>query len=378
MQIFSTLLTLLLTATLASAATFQVATNGSDSTSCGSGPRQSIAAGLTCLNPGDTLLVQPGVYAESWGQGGRCGDDTLLCQWPSGTPGNPITVKSATPRGAIIRPANLGGQGFIVRPTAHDLVIDGFVLDGSNQGAGTIFVEIGKGSHDITIQNMEVMQGKEWSQGMGMDYDTWNLRFTGNSIHDMGTNATAEQHFNSYGFYWHTRDSVFEDNEVYNCSGYGMHFYTTSPGTDNNVFRNNRFWNNGMGGMLISGGRNTQVVGNSLCNNGHGAGGDAGIRVGGFGGQSMDGTRVENNTIVQNVGTCLLLAYGATNITVQGNTCAGNTSDSVELSQGATTAQVDANRFGVSLASLGPAICAARAPKPPRPAPTNLRLVRGR
>ena len=86
----------------------------------GDGPLKTIAAALKQAKPGDTVLVSPGVYKES----------VWLPQWPSGEPGNPITLRGE--KGAILdgdgvaKTADVHG-GIIVRD-AHDLIIEGFLV----------------------------------------------------------------------------------------------------------------------------------------------------------------------------------------------------------------------------------------------------------
>jgi hypothetical protein len=81
---------------------------------------KTIAAALKEAKPGDTVLVGPGVYKES----------VWLPQWPSGEPGNPITLRGE--KGAILdgdgvaKTADVHG-GIIIRD-AHDLIIEGFLV----------------------------------------------------------------------------------------------------------------------------------------------------------------------------------------------------------------------------------------------------------
>src|SRR5215472_11786325 len=81
------------------AATYYVATTGSDINSCAvaqspATPLQTIAAGIACLSGGDTLLVANGTYSEG----------INLNTLPNGSAGNNTTVKSTTFRGAVLQP----------------------------------------------------------------------------------------------------------------------------------------------------------------------------------------------------------------------------------------------------------------------------------
>jgi parallel beta-helix repeat protein len=358
MKTFLLVMFLTLLPVLAYGTTYYVATTGSDSNSCAQAqsqatPKLTINAGLGCLVAGDTLIVKSGVYPEAFGV--NTGGDTLLGNWPSGVPGSPITVKSEIKGGAIIRPNNLGSWWYMLRTkNAHDLIIDGFVFDGINQSYAGEHVYLDSGSHDITIQNCELKNaldlarfGQDVSFGMSMEQSsTYNLRFTNNKIHDIGIGAVPGQPFYSYGFYWHGRDSIFENNEVYNCSGFAIHFYTVYPGMNNNIFRNNSLHDNGLSGLLLSGGQNTQAYNNLIYNNGW-RGGAGGINVGQFGGQSAANNNIYNNTIFQNAEPCIVMASTSSGSVVRNNICYNNASDTVEV-QGGATVTVDHNLLGMN------------------------------
>jgi hypothetical protein len=81
-------------------------------------PHPTIAAGLRAAAPGDTVLVGPGVHREA------------VTQWPSGRPGNPITLRAE--KGAILDGDGVAKSGDVhgglVVEGAHDLVIEGFLI----------------------------------------------------------------------------------------------------------------------------------------------------------------------------------------------------------------------------------------------------------
>src|SRR5215475_8185649 len=84
------LIAFLLAASSIEAATYWVATSGSDSNSCSSAqnnttPKRTIAAGISCMSAGDTLTVRSGTYSEGY-------------IFPNGT--NGLTIKSETKYGA--------------------------------------------------------------------------------------------------------------------------------------------------------------------------------------------------------------------------------------------------------------------------------------
>ena len=81
---------------------------------------KSIAAALKEAKPGDTVLVAPGIYKES----------VWLPQWPSGEPGNPVTLRGE--KGAILDgdgvPKTADVHGGIIVRDAHDLIIEGLLI----------------------------------------------------------------------------------------------------------------------------------------------------------------------------------------------------------------------------------------------------------
>jgi hypothetical protein len=124
---------LLLTAT-AEAATYYVATTGSDGNTCAiaataaidsTRAKRTVNAGVNCLAGGDTLIIRPGTYPERIG-------NTI----PSGTSwSNPTTVRGEPSRQAILMPGPYPGNLRSVINLingVHHIVIDGLVLDAEN------------------------------------------------------------------------------------------------------------------------------------------------------------------------------------------------------------------------------------------------------
>src|SRR4029079_7721200 len=76
----------LIGAVMAQAATYYVATTGSDTVSCATAqtintPKRTIASGVACLNAGDTLYIRAGTWTTA-----------IDLSTKTGTPGNYITV----------------------------------------------------------------------------------------------------------------------------------------------------------------------------------------------------------------------------------------------------------------------------------------------
>jgi len=282
-----------------------------------------------CLSAGDTLVVKSGVY------------DEIVNSFPSGSPGNPVTVKSEVQYGAVLQPSDFGSTVAIVDfVSVHDIVFDGFVVDGGNQTAAITVVKVEIGAHDITIKNCEVKNAIDThqassGQGIWTDYDAYNLLISHNKIHDIGA-VDGVNRGGSYGMYYHAFNSIVEYNEIYHNSGYGIHMYQCCPsanGGNGNTFRNNLIYDNGRSGMLFaSGGYSNIAYNNIIYSNGITAGdGDTGIIVGGYGTPSTN-NKVYNNTIYNNAGPGIVLGSpysGPSNTIVQNNILYQNATDSV-------------------------------------------------
>src|SRR4029453_4980801 len=130
-------------------------TTGSDSNSCTSAqslstPKLTINGGVGCLSAGDTLMVKPGTYAEVI-------DPYIHGNFRSGTPGHPITLKSETPRAAIIQPGpaaqggGIGGSTEVIGLQNQSYwTFDGFVTDGTGMSGVNHFRNNGS---NMTIIN---------------------------------------------------------------------------------------------------------------------------------------------------------------------------------------------------------------------------------
>jgi hypothetical protein len=114
------------------AATYYVATTGNDTTGDGSSgnpwrnPQKCVSSG-TPLVAGDTCTVADGTYTDTDGNGVVI---YISSSSPQGSAGNPITIKSTNPLGAVISiPSTAGGNsGFYVARSYY--VIEGFNITG--------------------------------------------------------------------------------------------------------------------------------------------------------------------------------------------------------------------------------------------------------
>src|SRR5262245_2894136 len=255
---------------LAHGATYYVAKTGSDSRSCAnaqlqSTPKLTINSGTGCLSPGDTLIVKAGNYAEQ-----------LNNVIPSGTAGNPTTVKANPGDTVIIQPDSHGAEFAAVNISNRQyIVFDGFIVDMTNMW--NVGISMNTSSNCITIQNCEVRNMKydpSSSGGAGIDTVDQNssnniIRF--NKVHHIGTlTPNTGQGPGAHGIYIHSSNNVIEYNEVYNNVSHGIHLFNTYPGesVNNNIVRNNVIHNNESRGLLLSSGDNNTAYNNIIYGNG--------------------------------------------------------------------------------------------------------------
>lgn len=350
MPVLLLLLTLLLTLP-AHGATRYVATTGNDANSCAAmtnsnTPRRTINAGIQCLQGGDTLMVRSGTYSE-YVQGEAI---------PSGTSSVPTVVRAETRRTAIIQPSGVQdlvtfGQG---GTNQHYIIFQGFVLDainnGNNTNAGINLTGQFGTDHltmdDIEIKNIRMLDDTNASHnGLFWGWPMANTTFKNGSIHDIGLGSENNGSFWAYGIYGLT--GIFEKNEMYNVTGYGIHQYSSGGTYDNTVIRNNFFHD--VGTLLVNcgtGGVNNIIYNNILLRVGTTAASQdrQGFRV------CRSNTRLYNNTIVgggfgPGGGTKECIQLGGSGQTVQNNICYQNADNSITGAAGST---VDHNLLGTN------------------------------
>src|SRR6266700_87731 len=140
----------------ATAATYYVATNGSDSNpGTQSAPFGTISKGLATIHAGDTLYLRGGTYNEAI----NSNNQTI----PTGTSwSNPVTIASSPGESATLKPSSGGAVlDFNAYNTSYNIqyiIFDRLILDGSNT-IGVVSIlgnPNGFQSHHIRFQNGEV------------------------------------------------------------------------------------------------------------------------------------------------------------------------------------------------------------------------------
>jgi hypothetical protein len=279
----------LLGAKLVDAATYYVATTGSDANSgTKASPFQTINRGRKALASGDTLFINSGVYAEE-----------LTNPLPSGlSASQPTRMTGPAESRPIIRPttSNNGGYLILLNSNRSHLTFENLVLDASLMPVANSVLT----SNSATIITNLVLQDCEAIGRTGAANTAGAVTIGNNtqatvrrcSIHGWRSNTSNP---GAHGFYWRGKNGLIEFNQIFDNNGYGLQFYSTGGsrgGVDNNVFRNNYVHgHNVKGGLYIGSGVGNQAYNNIIVNN------NAGIVVRG------QNTKIFNNTVYNNLRT---------------------------------------------------------------------------
>lgn len=236
------------------AATYYVATNGSDSNSGSeSSPFKNIQKAADIVKAGDTVIIRAGTHAP------------FKLRNVNGTSSAPITFRGEA--GAVID-RNYGDGGSwrgIEFWGGSYITIDSLELtDSSNvaptgctgeDGAGRNAIKLnrtaaadgGKHPHHITFTNLHIHRMRSTAILGSADY----LRFINNHVHDNGARDKGWAHTpEAYGTYLKGRYLVISGNRIYNHSGNGIRI-GNDPSTSNSelivdsVIENNVVYNNG-------------------------------------------------------------------------------------------------------------------------------------
>lgn len=306
----------------ATAATYYVATTGSDTNpGSQSQPFQTIDKGVSVLRAGDTLYLRGGTYTNQ----------------PIGNPSS-VPVPSGTSWSLAVTIAGYPGERAIISgrcitfndgsPVAY-VIFDNLICDArTNNGA----LYIGGDSHHIRFQNGE-MNGDNNPSGAAMMIAGSGpyLEILNSTIHGTGGNRGrgCRDPFGCYAAYYSGHHALFDNNEIYESAGYALHIFESGAvDVSDNIVRNNVFYDNGFTdirpilgyAILLSCGNNNQAYNNIVYGNAGGIQVDfrctnclvynntvynnpllgSGISIGATG---VVGTLVQNNIVYRNRGT---------------------------------------------------------------------------
>jgi hypothetical protein len=261
----------------AMAQTYYVSPTGIDGSDGSSAhPWRHIQYGADRLSPGDTLLIEPGVYQENG-----------ITITHGGTAGNPVTFKATGP-GVIVDKSGAGSRQDAFFITGADyVVVDGLTFQNANRAG----VRIDSSDH-VTVRNSTFANNKTW--GLFTDFSDYTL------VENSESYGAVEQHgiyISNSSDYPTIRRNRLHDN--YMC---GLHMNgDISMGGDgiisHGLVEGNMIYNNGAGGgsgINMDGVTDTIVRNNLLYNNR--ASGISLYQIDGGSGSRRD--KILNNTIL--------------------------------------------------------------------------------
>jgi uncharacterized protein DUF1565/purple acid phosphatase-like protein len=258
-----------MTVHFAMAATYYVATTGSDSNAGSQAApfRHLTKAAATATQAGDTVIVMDGTYDNE----GVVAPNFVVTLYYSGTAGNPITFKAQNRGKAILDSMNTsatttcnGASAYFDLKNASFIVIQGFVIQlGCDSG-----IQSNDAAHDILIKWNEVrsianhtVTDQIGRDGIYLNSTEYNFTFDGNLWHDIGrTDGQTLLHFD-HGIYAHAQNVTIINNLFYN-NNRGYHIQL-ADGASNWLVANNTFafgTGNGEAGQIMFWGNNSGIT----------------------------------------------------------------------------------------------------------------------
>lgn len=305
------------------AATFYVATTGSDGNSCAaaqspSKPRRTIKAGIPCLSAaGDILDIANGTYAENIYLSG--------IPIPNGTSWtNATTIRG---HGAtILQPTEGHGinmSSMLTSRTWSYIVFDSLIIDMSQEPLAIRgdAIRIGAPTNYDHIRITKCVLKHAPGNGALINGDSFwfdHNEIFNTGLYDQSNNGT---HNGGHGIYWAGRNGIIEHNYIHDNWLSGAHNYNAAKGADcsGNVWRSNLFKNNDLtagangetnGGtnLLLAVGSNISAYNNILI------GARYGLSI-----SSSTNVQVYNNTVYNASVVGISIGGNATTVNVANN-----------------------------------------------------------
>ncbi len=244
-------------------------------------PWRTLRHAMRDVRPGETLILQPGVYgavgqALVWARSGTS-SAPIVVQGALGLPA-PIVLGSTTVAASHLRILHLRFHG----PTGSVAP-----RSGSNPLGEDVLVWLRGG--DIELRSCEV-SGDRWHAGVYVS-GAGNVRLIGDYIHDNGNFARPQEANLDHGIYWGAgRPGVIADNLIVHNLAMGVQLY---PAASDVVVAQNTIVGNGKSGVIVAGqAADNMIVDNIIADNGQ-----YGIRSYELSGI---GNRVEDNLLWNN------------------------------------------------------------------------------
>ncbi len=223
-------------------------------------PFSSLKAALQAANPGDTILIEPGEYAE----------------------GNLLIDKSVTLRGRDFPVLNGEGKFEVITITAPDVTIEGLEIrdtgTGSLEDIAGIKVKDSSGARIIGNRlrhctfAIYLSQSKDCViSGNDIRNSANDEQTTGNGIHFWHCSKVTVTQNTVQGqrdgiYFEFTTESLIEDNQVFENFRYGLHFMFSHS----NAYHRNTFQHNGAG-VAVMYSRQVEMSENHFLSNWGGA-----------------------------------------------------------------------------------------------------------
>ena len=229
---------LFLASTKTLAATYHVAQDGS-------GDFDNIVTAYNHAQPGDTIIVKPGIYKEESDKSGiRLDRD--------GTAGKPITLRSEVKWGAVLDAGNHPGRWRVLTFVGSYNIVDGFEIRHA-WAMGIILFDKANNNQLLNNNihhngNVYDNQNKQGQCGI-LEYDkVHNTIYRGNVIHHNGR-FSQKSHLD-HGMYLCGSNALITNNIFTHNSAYGIQFAGYSGIESSKVYNNTFAWNGASGIVL--------------------------------------------------------------------------------------------------------------------------------
>lgn len=299
------LLVCVLTAPLAEAATYYTDKAGSDANNCAtatsSAPangKLTIAAGLACLSPGDTLMIGDGTYAEEL---------TSIVSSTSYAAATQMIGKVGASSAVIIKP-NSGNRAMTLSNDRY-IIIQDLIFDGDLVTFDAVKVD--SASDHIRFNRVTIRNGT--NQGLLIS-DSAYIECLSCVVHNNGTTNTQ------HGIYISDSDNcLIQGGSMYNNAGGGVHIASGTP--TGNIIERVRSYSNYWG--FVDADESDNIWRNNLAyaNTSHG-----------FNIISVWNSFLYNNTVYGNGGVGIYSDPDTEGILAINNIAYGNTGGNISLS----------------------------------------------
>jgi hypothetical protein len=231
--------------------TYYVSLTGADSnTGTLSQPFRTVLKGMSVLRMADTLYVRGGTYIDPIDEPIGL-DNSTATSWDQA-----ITVKAYQGEQVILNPSSGNRVFTFANKKESYLVLDGFILDGSNVQFDVISITNTSGvySHHIWVRNSTIQNSPDLgilitgtrASGAGSNI------FSNLDVHDNGfkcpTNANMT-YAHCHGIYVQSDDNIVEFSKFHDNAGWGVHVYSGDYPIQNDIVRYNLVYNNGTNGV---------------------------------------------------------------------------------------------------------------------------------